>query len=433
MTGRPVVNLSGYKNPDYVGSVQELYYLKENPDWMLCQTTPGGSVFDVGTIFSIPQSDICRTAVRHKIYSLLGSAGEWRAVSDQIRDAYAGNKEYLQFLCAGILEEFKANGANTHHIGMVDGDTGEVYSNAFPPNPSQYVVVKRYKVIKPGRVTYFSKNLWDYSGYCSQDKYVIPLENIVRFGITTGSSIYKKYLSKNENEKRTYLDELGLKEELAPWTMFANPIVDFTTKYEPEDRNLSLQEAFYISGCGGEMFKNIIRMSILGSFLVHRFFAQLGLNLWDLKWEIAKDGNRLVFVDTIDTDSIRVTAKIEYRNRFYFVNFNKQSMRDYYKIIHSRWFEAVQSAKSEAARSGKSFLEHLRAGQEEGYYPGTPEVDERFISIQEEKFSALIAYIYGRATGGETMEALRLTGQKEIQYYESNNVLDQFAKLNGII
>ncbi|MCL6479126.1 MAG: hypothetical protein K6T65_12040 [Peptococcaceae bacterium] len=433
MSSNPVVSLPQNTGPDYLGSVQELYFSGENPEWMICKTTPGGSVFDVGTIFSIPNSDICRTAVRHKIYTLLGSAEEWREIYGDIHRRYGRQKEYLDFLCEGVLEEFTKNGASTHHLGMIDRDSGEVYRDGFPPNPSPYVLVKKYKVIKPVRVKHFSNHLWDYSGYHGEDKYVIPLENIVRLGITPASSIYRKYLRMGEKDRQEYLAGLGIKESLAPWTMFSCPVVDFTTKYEPEDRNLSLQEAFYISGCSGEMFKNIIRMSILGSFLVYRFFDRLGLNLWDLKWEIAKDGNRLVFVDTIDTDSIRVTAKIEYRDRFYFINFNKQSMRDYYRIMHARWFEAVQSAKSEAARSGKSFLDHLRAGQEEGYYPGTPEVDDRFRSIQEERFSALIAYIYGRATAEETMEALRLTGRKEIQYYESNNALDLFAELNGIV
>lgn len=431
MNNNIVVSLPRNDSPDYLGSVQELYFSKENPEWMICKTTPGGSVFDVGTIFSIPGSDICRTAIRHRIYSLLGSAGEWRDIYEDIQRRFSGNKEYLDFLCEGILGDFIKHGANTHHIGMIDKDSGEVYRDAFPPNPSSYVLVKKYKVIKPGRVRIHSSCLWDYSGFQGADKHVIPLENIVRLGITPASSIYKKYLLMSEKEKQAYLDELGIKESLAPWTVFPAPTVDFTTKYEPEDRNLGLQEAMYISGCSGDSFKNIIRMSILGSMLVYRFFEKLGLSLWDLKWEIAKDGDRLVFVDTIDTDSIRVTARVKYKNRTYFVNFNKQSMRDYYKIMHPDWFEAVQSAKSQAAKSGNSFLDHLKSGQEEGRYPCMPEVDRRFISIQEDKFDALIPYIYGRATSEETVEKLTSAGQKEIDYYESNNVLDQYSKING--
>ncbi|KJS15882.1 MAG: hypothetical protein VR69_11485 [Peptococcaceae bacterium BRH_c4b] len=432
MSDKIVIDSSKLSKPDYNGSVQKLYFLEDNPEWMVCKTMPGGSVFDVGTIFSIPNSDLCRTALRHKIYSLLESPDEWENIYNHICQEYERDKELLAFLSGGLLEEFRLRGANTHHLGMVDKDTGEVYRKSFPPNPSQYVLVRRYKIIKPSRISYFANHLWDYSEYCGADKFVIPLENIVRFGVTSGSSIYRKYMNMNDEERKNYLNELGLQQDLVPWTVFKNPIVDFTTKYEPEDRNLSLQEALFISGSNGNNLLNIIRMSILGAILVSEFFKKLGLFLWDLKWEIARDGDKLVFVDTIDTDSIRVTAKVDYKNKVYFVNFNKQAMRDYYKIMYPKWFEATKSAKALALKSGKSFLEHLKIGQAEGYYPETPQVDQRFIDIQEDKFKTLISYIYGHSALDHTIEKYNEIGQKEINYYDSNGVLDEYNKLNGI-
>jgi len=425
------IDLSGLDEPDYTGSVQELYFSKQNPEWMICKTMPGGSVFDVGTIFSIPGSDICRTALRHKIYSSLGAPGQWDRVQKIIGEKCKDNQEMLWFLNEGLLEDFRANGANTHHVGMIDKDTGEVHRETFPRNPSPYVLVKRYRIIKPGRVSCFSKYLWDYSDYRAADKFVIPLENIVRFGVTSGSSIYKKYLSLDGRGRRDFLGELGLEQELVPWTFFAKPLVDFTTKYEPEDRSLSLQEALYISGVNGASFLNIIKMCLLGSIMVAEIFREMGLLLWDLKWEIARDGDKLVFVDTIDTDSVRVTARVAYKDRVYFVNFNKQAMRDYYMIMSPRWCEAVKSAKAEAVDSGRSFHHYLKAGQGKGSYPKTPVVDEEFIRIQEQKFSALIDYIYGRSTAGEITEKYKLIGREEIRYYDAKGVLDEFGKLNG--
>lgn len=432
MSEKIVIDFSKLKKPDYNGSVQELYSWEDNPEWMVCKTMAGGSVFDVGTIFSIPNSDICRTALRHKIYSLLESPDEWKNIYKHICQEYKQDKELLAFLSEGLLEDFRLRGASTHHLGMVDKDTGEVYRKSFPPKPSQYVLVKRYKVIKPSRISYFTNHLWNYSEYYGADKFVVPLENIVRFGVTSGSSIYRKYVNMNDEERKKYLNELGLQQALVPWQVFTNPIVDFTTKYEPEDRNLSLQEALYISGSNGKNLLNIIRMSILGAILVSEFFKKLGLFLWDLKWEIARDGDKLVFVDTIDTDSIRVTAKVNYKNKVYFVNFNKQAMRDYYKIMHHKWFEATKVAKALALKSGKSFLEHLKIGQAEGYYPETPQVDQSFIDIQGDKFKTLIAYIYGQVTLDHTIEKYNEIGQKEIHYYDSNGVLDEYNELNGI-
>ncbi|MFZ5642093.1 MAG: phosphoribosylaminoimidazolesuccinocarboxamide synthase [Bacillota bacterium] len=429
------VDISLYQSvePDYQGSVQELFYCRENPEYMVCRTTSGGSVFDVGTIFSIPGSDTSRTALRHKIYSLLGSKEEWSEIKKYLPEMFKGQDELLNFLGEGLLERYVENGADTHHGGMIDSQSGEIYAGSFPPTPSPYVLVKKYNVIKPRRLKHFANNLWDYSEYYNADKYVVPLENIVRFGVVPGSSVYRKYLRLDEQDRRPYLDELGLKEDLVPWKPFSAPTVDFTTKYEPEDRNLSLQEAVYINGSGGQTLLDIKRMSILGSVLVQRFFNRLGLFLWDLKWEIAKDGDRLVFVDTIDTDSIRVTTRVNYNDNTYYVSINKQSMRDYYKIMHSKWYEATTEAKKAAAKSGKSFHEHLKEGQDKGQYPLTPKVEDNFLSIQEEKFNALVSYIYGHSSADSTNDKLKSIAIREIKYYESNNTLDQYYKMNGAV
>ncbi|NTW05431.1 MAG: hypothetical protein HGA27_04880, partial [Peptococcaceae bacterium] len=107
------VSLPKDSAPDYKGSVQELYFSRDNPDWIICKTTSGGSVFDVGTIFSIPGSDLCRTALRHRIYSLLSSREEWQEINRDIEVYFAEDKEYLNFLRAGIFQEFLENGAAT--------------------------------------------------------------------------------------------------------------------------------------------------------------------------------------------------------------------------------------------------------------------------------------------------------------------------------
>ena len=45
------VPLDSLKEPFYQGSVQRLYAIPDQPDYMVTETTAGGSVFDVGTIF----------------------------------------------------------------------------------------------------------------------------------------------------------------------------------------------------------------------------------------------------------------------------------------------------------------------------------------------------------------------------------------------
>lgn len=417
------------RQPDYVGSVQRLYFLKEKPGAMVCETTSGGSVFDVGTIFSIDSSDKCRAAFRHKIFSLITSPDAWKNVRDVLEKKL--NKKYFEYL-SDVLNDFVEHGAKTHHLGMIDAESGKIFKKTFPKQISNYILVKRYQVHKPARLEHASNNLWDYHAQHVSSNFVIPLENIVRFGVTPGSSIFTKFKSLNADDQKKYLKELGLKKEMKAWQIFDNPIIDFTTKYEPEDRSLSLQEALYISGIDGETFLRLAKQIILGSFLVKEFFEKLSLFLWDIKWELATDGKDLVFVDTIDTDSIRVSSKIRYKGSFYQVHFNKQSMRDYYKIIHPDWYAAINESKALAKTANKSFHRHLSDGQRKGKYPQTPEVEKDFLEIQKEKFEVLLSYILEKKSADIAKKELNKIGKEEILFYEKKKVFQQYCSLQKI-
>lgn len=422
------IPISGLKEPGYIGSVQNLFFPEDHPEIMVCETTSGGSVFDVGTIFSIPGSDVCRAALRHKIYGFLASPSKWGEVLNS-GSLPQGIKPLAR---TGFAEKLKRSGAKTHHVGMIDEQTGEVYESSFPETPSRYVAVRRYQVMKPGRFYLDETPLWDYSAFYHADRYVVPLENIVRFGITPSSSIYRKYLSYDNAAKEAYLSGLGVKEALVPWQLFAVPIVDHTTKYEPEDRNLGLQEALYVSGCDGETLVHLRVVTVLASYMVSSFFRDLGLLLWDLKWEIAKDGDDLVIVDTIDTDSLRVTTEVEAEGSKFHVHFNKQSMRDYYKIMHAKWISGITDAKQKAKETGKPFHEHLEEGVRKGTCPPVPDVDPGFLGIQAGKFSALLDYVRDQATIQETMERIQNLAREEVRYYAKHGALEEFGRINQV-
>jgi len=185
-----------------------------------------------------------------------------------------------------------------------------------------------------------------------------------------------------------------------------------------------------ISGCKGETLMKLRSISLLASCMVSGFFRDLGLLLWDLKWEIAKDGDDLVIVDTIDTDSIRVTTEVEAEGSKYHVHFNKQSMRDYYKIMHSRWFSALNEAKQQAKRSGKPFHEHLEEGVSKGVYPPVPEVDPAFLEIQGSKFSTLLDYVRDQVNAEETTGRIQIIAREEVRYFAKAGSLDEFSRIN---
>src|SRR6187455_1062759 len=80
----PSVRPSELVKPIYVGSVQHLYAVPARDDLMVCETTNAGSVFDVGSIFDIPGSDVSRATFRHALYTRMGKPETWAKVRDAI-------------------------------------------------------------------------------------------------------------------------------------------------------------------------------------------------------------------------------------------------------------------------------------------------------------------------------------------------------------
>ncbi|NQV29621.1 MAG: hypothetical protein HQ508_01920 [Candidatus Marinimicrobia bacterium] len=415
-------------NPYYNGSVQKLYSVIDDPGSLVSETSMGGSVFDVGTIFDIKGSDTVRAGFRHLVYRSLMDVDEWDNIESYIKANWGEDYFLKNTIIQETLEKIKTTGLKTHHQGMIGRDDGKLYARTFPQELSNLTLIKKYHIYKPEPVTFMNAHLFDYEKYYGNDQFVIPLEQIVRFGVTSGSSILRKYKALSDSGKKTYLQELGVTNELVPWQIFEAPLIDLTTKYEPEDRNISRQEALLVSGIGGDLFSESLVRAILASFMVHRIFNRMGLNLWDLKWEIARDGQDLVFVDTLDTDSVRATLICNVEGDNYIVNFNKQAMRDYYICVHDDWYEAVNKTKKEAAQSGENFTDILKAGQAKGLYPATPVVDDAFMGIQEDKYLVIKKFITGEGNKQEVADIAR----REVEYFLNSKNSELYKKLNTI-
>ncbi len=415
--------------PFYTGSVQNLYDVPDHPELIISETTAGGSVFDVGTIFNIEGSDVGRASFRHLVFQELQNPESWKKLSRVLSDSGLMARDD-----SGVIEKtlatFKQDGALTHHVGMLDRSTGKVFAKGFPSELSNLTLIKKYTVQKPELNKVLGGHFYDYKKYHAEDGFVIPLEYIVRLGITSGSSILRKYNALSDGSKKAYLSELGLDRPLSPWIRFDSPLVDLTTKYEPEDRNISRQEAALISSLDGETFSKSMIMSILGAFMLQQIFSRMGLYLWDLKWEIAKDGDDLVFVDTIDTDSVRVTMNIMDNDKSYFVHFNKQVMRDYYKIMHSDWLNSVNESKKTAAQTGRPFTEILSEGQTRGDYPANPDIDKTFLELQKQKFE-LIQHFIQNQDQDMSIEAEKIA-KAELDYYFSSGNREKYEALNAV-
>jgi phosphoribosylaminoimidazole-succinocarboxamide synthase len=425
------VDLLALNEPLYRGSVQNLHAFPGHPGFMLCQTTESGSVFDVGSIFTIEGNDLNRALFRHAAYQRLAQPQTWVRVEQAIAQSDLP-ADWRQMLMGGVLSSLKKTGAQTHHVGMVDAQSGAVCPTGLPQHPSCWNVVRRFPVMHPPQRRLMGHHVYDYGQFHQNSTYVIPLEYIVRFGLTTGSSVMRKYQSLGEHERAQYAQELGVEGELQPWQMLPRPIFDFTSKYEPEDRAVSKQEALLMSGLGAEAFDASIQMALLGAWALREMLEQAGLQLWDLKWEFAVDGDDLLFVDTIDADSFRATATLPVDGRQAVVHYNKQAMRDYYRLLCPEWYAGINRAKLEAARTGEPFKQVLRDGQQAGRYPATPEVAVEFLQVQAGKTACLRKLIEGSVPADEVCAQLRQLGLAEVDFYRRNSALEAWLKLNAV-
>ncbi|MCB1203250.1 MAG: hypothetical protein KDN18_03240 [Verrucomicrobiae bacterium] len=418
--------------PFYEGSVQRLYAVPGDDAVMVTRTTSRGSVFDVGALFEIAGHDVNRALFRHVLYSRLAEPAVWRRVKAAIESAPELDPSYRAELLGPLLERCCERGARTHHEGMLDALTGEVVRQGVPANPSACNVVRKYQILKPERMRFLGAPLFDYAKFPHEDRFVVPLEYIVRFGITSASSVYKKYLAMEGKAKAVFERELGVSRPLEAWQYLERPISDFTSKFEPEDRMVSKQEAVVMCGLSGAQFAESGVLAVLGAWVVRDLVEELGLQMWDLKWEFAKDGDELVFVDTIDTDSIRATMTLDHGGHRFAVHYNKQAMRDYFGLLHRDWIADIAEAKGLGQKEGVAFTEILKAGQAEGRYAGTPTVDPAFLALQERKMAAIRDYLTGANDGPGVREILESTGREELAFYEERGVLEELAKINGI-
>ena len=104
-----------------------------------------------------------------------------------------------------------------------------------------------------------------------------------------------------------------------------------------------------MSGLDAGTFARSAEMSILGSWAVRALLEEIGLLLWDIKWEFARDGDDLVFVDTVDTDSFRALVEATAEPKSLYT----------YDCGHYEWYDGEFLEKT-MADACAYFEEHLQ-------------------------------------------------------------------------
>ncbi len=171
----------------------------------------------------------------------------------------------------------------------------------------------------------------------NEERRLIPLEVVFRFGIVEGSSLIKR-LESNPG----YAASLGLKTIPPINQWFPQPVVEFTTKLEAKDRHLTWQEAALLANLSAQQFENLVELASDIALVLHVLFAEKDLELWDGKLEFVFEGNsetgEILLADSVGPDELRLLYKG--------VHLSKEVLRQYYRP--SAWAQSVPKAQSMA-------------------------------------------------------------------------------------
>lgn len=300
----------------YKGSVKDIFF-GENKDTLAFNFSDRYSVFDWG-----------------EMPDLLPKKGESLAYMGMLFFEYLEKPEtwknwkapsHLKSFDIDMLKTLKSEGLKHHAMGLLEGEQSALG-------------VSRVDVPKVP----FKEGKYFYDHYKSQvENTLIPLEVIFRFGLPEGSSLVKRL----DNEK--YRRTLGLLHHPKTGESFSRPLIEFSTKLESSDRYIDYEEAQKIAGLNDFEFSELFSLTVLVACRLRDFFNEVGIQLWDGKFEWAfsesLNGKRgIKLVDSIGPDELRLEAHGE--------KLSKEFLRGFYR--NSSWLKAVGKGKDLAKQRG---------------------------------------------------------------------------------
>ena len=230
-----------------------------------------------------------------------------------------------------LLEE---NHVPTHYEGVrVDGgvlDLGEALEAGTAP---EEMVISLTQVPDLPH----TDDGYDYDAYHADagENYLVPLEIVFRNRVGVGSSL----------RSRTTPDDHGL--DYGTWPDEAveldDPIVEFSTKYEKQDRYLDSEEADRIAGTAS--LDRLEELALAVNHIVTEQATEADLVHEDGKIECLYDAGGIRVADVVGTFD---------ENRFSYdgQQVSKEVIRQYHKRTQPAWVEAVGAAKEQATAAG---------------------------------------------------------------------------------
>jgi phosphoribosylaminoimidazole-succinocarboxamide synthase len=295
------------------------------------------------------ESDPTRDALGRGVFEFSDrySVFDWGEMPDRV----PGKGASLCTMGAFNFELLEAEGVPTHYRGVraeprsadsASGEHGDPRASApdgdtvdladAPEAPTEMVVGLTQVPDLP-----FEGGAYDYDQYheAAGENYLVPLEVVFRNSVPVGSSL------------RTRCDPTDVGLEASEWpdepVDLPDTVVEFSTKYEEQDRYLSKPEADRIAGAAGVAELDALARRV--NEVVTERAAETGFVHEDGKIECLYVDGELRVADVVGTFD-------ENRFRFDGREVSKEAVRQFYKRSDPDWVEAVKAAKQEADERG---------------------------------------------------------------------------------
>ncbi len=232
------------------------------------------------------------------------------------------------------FELLETEGISTHYRGVViDGEVKDLEDAIEEEGAPTEMAID----LTQGPDLPFDNGTYDYETYhaTGRENYLIPLEIVFRNTVPIGSSL----------RSRTTPDDHDLDVDSWPDEPIdlSEPIIEFSTKYEEQDRYLSRSEAAKIAGKAD--LDDLEHVARRVNELVTERATEIGLIHQDGKIECFYYDGDIRVADVVGTfDENRFTYEGQ--------QVSKEVVRQYYKREHPVWVEAVNDAKERALAEG---------------------------------------------------------------------------------
>lgn len=377
----------------YRGSVKNIRMVREpkmrSPGRYVFAFTDDYSVFDYGKMpDKIRGKGSAIAMMSAYLFEALEDPSAWKSLfrKASVWDRAGGKKARDRLENSAAGRRLLAEGLATHYLGLLDRDGRCVRFDQLR-TPSNRILVKAVPVIAPKQVTVHQKTVWDYSVFHpGLPQFLIPLENVFRFGVPKGSSLLDRL-----RKDPAYGREIGLDWIPREGQWLQRPVLEFFSKLEPLDRHLRLEEALNFCGLRGEQFQALCDLSLLVAVFLYSLFLEKGLDLWDGKFEFVKTGDDLLLADSITPDELRITYKG--------AQLSKEPLRQYYKKQDVPFHRAMTAAKTE----GLSTASPRRAVQAR-LGRGPKRLEPGFRKVAEQMYLSLAHRVTGSRLFADAMD-----------------------------